>query len=234
MLVERIRRRKSLLYLQQGGSIDNEEDNSFDCESGDIRVSSNTDLDAMLALEEVELLEIAVPPILSIESANDNNCTETTGLQSIQDHVKQIIDAFVSIKEKVYGIIRKILSDLVTIIKRSAKNAREWAVDDDVGQLVSSGLFVVGFFVFVAAFAAWNIELLSGGKSKWSGPKNGVTVPVVKGLPTTSSSSESPVVIRFQKPKWKAPKIQTSYHNDKVSNSKDEVTEILGSESFRR
>jgi len=225
-LVERTRWRKSLLYLQQDESIGDEENIPMDGSRGDIR----NGLDTLVTLEEVETLEIAVPSV-SIESANRNN-----RIESHPDPVEQIIDAFVSIKEKVYGTIRQILSDLVTIIKRSAKNARDWAVDDDVGQLVSSGLLLVGFFVFVAAFAAWNIELLSGGKSKWSGPKNGVTIPVVKGLPTTASYSEveSPVVVRFQKPKWKAPKIQASYSNDKVSNSKEDVTEILGSESLTR
>jgi len=212
------------LYLQQECGIENPGNNPIDSEIGaDLRGSE------MAKFEEVEALEVTLStlPIESTSEIIDNaldfesNNTETTEIiqPSLPDSVAQIIDAFVTIKEKVYGIIRQILSDLVTIIQRSAKKARDWAVEDDVGQLVSSGLAIVGFYILVAAFAAWNIELLSGGKSKWSGPKNGVTVPVVRGLPNTSEVEST---IRFQKPKWKAPKIQTSY-----SNPKEEMTETL-------
>lgn len=131
--------------------------------------------------------------------------------------MEQMIDTFVSIKEQAYKFIRKILSDLVTIIKRSATKARDWAVEDDVGQLVSSALFIIGFYAGVAAFAAWNIEVLSGGKSKWAMPQNGITVPVVK-------TPESPSTeISFQKPKWKVPKIQTSYTTTGDTSDTDSI-----------
>ena len=50
-------------------------------------------------------------------------------------------------------------------------------------------------------------------------PENGVRVPVIRGVPATQTTSElgkiqSPTVVRFQKPKWKALKIQTSYSKD--------------------
>lgn len=148
---------------------------------------------------------------LPITCEEDN----TTELEvTSKDPIAQMVDNFISAKEVAYTFIRKILSDLITIIRRSATKARDWAVEDDIGQLVSSGLFLVGFFALVAAFAAWNIEVLSGGKSKWSGPQSGITVPMVK-------TPKSPSEISFQKPKWKAPKIQTSYSTIDETKNED-------------
>lgn len=220
--------------MQQGGGIDDFGNMPSDSKSGaDLRGSDKNSLDEMAKFDEADApnvmlstfsIESTAERIYDTQDFGSNNTETTETLQQLPNSVAQIIDTFVTIKEKVYGIIRQILSDLVTIIKRSAKKARDWVVEDDVGQLLSSVLAIVGFYILVAAFAAWNIELLSGGKSKWSGPK--ITVPVVKGLPKTS---EVEGTIRFQKPKWKAPKIQTSY-----SNSKDELTELSESKSFTR
>jgi hypothetical protein len=224
------RRRSGFHHCQQCQCAKNDNDNdggdniAIGCTDGDdIRENSKYRLDTVPALD-TGLDEIDAFYISTISSTRDNdnknNNAATTVSQSApySTTVARIIEALVSIKEKVYGIVRKLFSDLVTIIKRSATKARDWAMEDDIGQLVSSSLALIGFFAFVAAFAAWNIEVLSGGKSKWSGPKNGVTIPVVRGLPdvvtfTTTTGGrgeiESPVVVRFQKPKWKAPKIQT-------------------------
>ena len=142
---------------------------------------------------------------IELSSTDEEGNTTEPRITPSKDPMEQMIDAFVSIKEQAYQFIRKIFSDLITIIKRSATKARDWAVEDDVGQLVSSALFIIGFYAGVAAFAAWNIEVLSGGKSKWAMPQNGITMPVVK-------TPESPSTeISFQKPKWTVPKIQTSY-----------------------
>lgn len=123
------------------------------------------------------------------------------------DSIAQILDAIVALKEKTYAIIRQILADIVTIVERSVAKARDWAVEDEAGQLITSALALVGFFALVAAFAAWNISVLSGGRSVWAGPQNGITVPAVR-LPPDVAATTS---VKFQKPRWKAPEIRTSY-----------------------
>ena len=243
-----------MLHLQQGQSngFDKGDDSPIDYKSGDIRGSSNisnnnnnTILDTIPSPETIKESKFTKASMI-IDDVNGtirNNCTRDDNTsnvtetiespQSFPDSVEQMMDAFVAIKEKAYGFIRRILSDLVTIIKRSATKARDWAVEDDTGQLVSSSLALVGFFALVAAFAAWNIEVLSGGKSKWLGPQNGVTVPVLKGLP---AATEAPVaVVKIQKPKWKTPKIQTSYTtSDSVSNLLEKNDELLDNEVSAR
>jgi hypothetical protein len=267
-----IRRRSSRRWQQfQCAKNDNDIDNdidigdgdtiAIDCTDGDpiIResnISSNYHLDTVPALDavldETDALNdnSTIRSIRDCDSKNNNAATTTTTTTTTTD-IARIIEAFVSIKEKVYGIIRQAFSDLVTILKRSATKARDWAVEDDVGQLVSSSLALIGFFACVAAFAVWNIQVLSGGKSKWSGPKNGITVPVVRGLPDVNTmtatiaggrgDTESPVVVKFQKPKWKAPRIQTSYSNgnanDNNINNIDRAAEdgnIIGNEAPTR
>jgi len=135
---------------------------------------------------------------------------------SMPSSVQQILEILVAFKEKVYGRIRSIFRDLVTLISRSAQKAQTWAVEDETGQLVSSSLALVAFFAAVAAFAAWNIQVLSGGKSQWKAP--GVTVPVVRGLPNESTMIQS-TTVRFQKPQWRAPKLQTSYGSSSSSET---------------
>jgi len=137
---------------------------------------------------------------------------------SMPSSVQQILEILVAFKEKVYARIRSIFRDLVTLISRSAQKAQTWAIEDETGQLVSSSLALVAFFAAVAAFAAWNIQVLSGGKSQWKAP--GVTVPVVRGLPNESTMIQS-TTVRFQKPQWRAPKLQTSYGS---SSSSSETT----------
>ena len=144
--------------------------------------------------------------------------TEIDTAASMTGSFQQILEILVAFKEKVYGRIRSIFRDLVTLISRSAQKAQTWAVEDETGQLVSSSLALVAFFAAVAAFAAWNIQVLSGGKSQWKAP--GVTVPVVRGLPNESTMIQS-TTIRFQKPQWRAPKLQTSYGS---SSSSSETT----------
>lgn len=111
-------------------------------------------------------------------------------------------------EEQLYARIRQLFSKIVTIIQRGTQKTEAWVRDDEVGKLVSSAVALITFFAAVAAFAVWNIELLGG--KKWSGPSQGVTTPTVR-LPPQSSSSAG---IQFQKPKWKAPKITTSYYEE--------------------
>ena len=148
-----------------------------------------------------------------------NAAAEGDGMEQIiiesSDIVNRDEDAFVivrvwnllmEIKEKCYARIRKVFSDLFTVIQRSTQKTQAWIRDDAVGQLVSSALALIAFFAAVAAFAVWNIEVLGG--KKFAAPTQ-VIIPNVQ-LPESSSVPKS---VQFQKPKWQAPKITTSYSN---------------------
>mmetsp|Transcript_37743 Transcript_37743/g.76347 ORF Transcript_37743/g.76347 Transcript_37743/m.76347 type:complete len:243 (+) Transcript_37743:116-844(+) len=123
----------------------------------------------------------------------------------------------VSRKEDLYASIRQVFSAIVTIIKRSTEKTNAWVRDDAMGQLISSSLALLVFFAAVAAFAAWNIQVLGG--KKWSGPTE-VTVPVVRVSNSPSSK------IQFQKPKWKAPRITSSYGNVLVESTESSVVGV--------
>lgn len=120
--------------------------------------------------------------------------------------ITHLWNSLIALKEELYARIRQLLSKIVTIIQRSTQKTEAWVRDDEVGKLVSSALALITFFAAVAAFAVWNIELLGG--KQWSGPTQ-VTMPTVR-IPESSKTSSSGG-IQFQKPKWKAPKITTSY-----------------------
>mmetsp|Transcript_42337 Transcript_42337/g.45956 ORF Transcript_42337/g.45956 Transcript_42337/m.45956 type:complete len:254 (+) Transcript_42337:106-867(+) len=143
---------------------------------------------------------------------NNNSTTTTTTTMTVTIALlTQFRNEFVSLKEKVYRIIRQLFRDLFILISRSVKKGQDWDIDN--GQLVSSSLILIVFFAAVAAFAAWNIEVLSGGKSQWKAPTNGITVPVIRGvrLPSDDYATTKKNSITIQKPNWKIPKIQTSY-----------------------
>ena len=156
---------------------------------------------------------------------DDNKIATTTSALDDENNVRKngdttqsLFDVFVSFKESIYAKIRQVLSDIITIIKRSVQKTDAWVRDDAVGQLVASALSLIFFFAGVAAFAAWNIEVLGG--KKWSGPSQ-VTVPTVKVPPAASSTSSG---VTFQKPKWNFPGIQTSYSNN--AEKKTSINEI--------
>lgn len=154
------------------------------------------------------------------DTCSDENTKATTGNDDdddnrnesarIRDLLLSVKAHFLSLKKQLYARITQLLLDLVTLIKRSVKKSEAWVRDDAVGQLVSSALALVVFFAAVAAFAVWNIEVLGG--KKWSGPKK-VTIPVVR-VPDSSTSYSYNNSVKFQQPKWKAPKLQTSYNNN--------------------
>ena len=120
-----------------------------------------------------------------------------------------LLHKLASIKEAVYTQIRQILSHLIAILTRSLKETKTWVQEDSVGQLVASAAALIAFYAAVAAFAVWNISLLSGSKSQFAMPTQ-VTAPRVK-LPNPQPSS-----IHFQTPQWKAPKFTTHYSNSQV------------------
>jgi len=130
-----------------------------------------------------------------------------TGENSSKEHLSifvPLIDSFLSIRKELYTRIRVALTGLITIITRSLTKTNDWVRDDAAGQLVSSALALVTFFIGVALFAAWNIQILGG--KKWSGPAE-VIVPTVR-IPTSTVVEGG---IKVQKANWKRPTIQTSY-----------------------
>ena len=128
--------------------------------------------------------------------------------------LQRVLELLLSLKQQLYSEIRRVFAALVTIITRSTQKAEAWIRDDAVGQLLSSALGLVLFFAGVAAFAAWNIEVLGG--KKWAGPAE-VTVPVVR-LPDASATAAGGG-IRIQKAQWKAPVIRASYRETASENS---------------
>lgn len=137
---------------------------------------------------------------------NENIETE----EGISSEIHRLLELLISLKEKLYKKIRRVLRALVTIITRSTQKTEAWIRDDVVGQLVSSALALVLFFVGVAAFAAWNIELLGG--KKWAGPAE-VTIPVVRVLESSTMSANGDGGIKIRKAQWEVPKIRTSYND---------------------
>jgi len=115
-----------------------------------------------------------------------------------------VIDLFASLKKRLYAQIRDVLTGIISIITRSLTKTEDWVRDDATGQLVSSALALVSFFLAVALFAAWNIQVLGG--KKWSGPAE-VIVPTVR-VPTSTFVEGG---IKVKKAEWKRPTIQTSY-----------------------
>mmetsp|Transcript_3659 Transcript_3659/g.4164 ORF Transcript_3659/g.4164 Transcript_3659/m.4164 type:complete len:236 (-) Transcript_3659:315-1022(-) len=115
-----------------------------------------------------------------------------------------LINSFLSIRKELYARIRDVLTNLITIITRSLTKTTNWVRDDAAGQLVSSALGLVTFFIAVGLFAAWNIQILGG--KKWSGPAE-VIVPTIR-VPTSTVVEGG---IKVQRANWKRPIIQTSY-----------------------
>mmetsp|Transcript_32280 Transcript_32280/g.63924 ORF Transcript_32280/g.63924 Transcript_32280/m.63924 type:complete len:238 (+) Transcript_32280:93-806(+) len=113
------------------------------------------------------------------------------------ESVVSLWEAIVSFKEEeVYARIRRAWDGLVSLVSRSVKASGAWVRDDGAGQLAFLFFANFAFLAAVAAFAAWNVELLGG--RKWSGPDTGIVVPKVI-VPAGSSS------VKFQKPVWKFP-----------------------------
>lgn len=117
-----------------------------------------------------------------------------------------IIDSLLSLKKELYAKLRDVLTRFINIITRSLTKTENWVRNDATGQLISSALALVTFFIGVALFAAWNIQLLGG--KKWSGPTE-VIVPTIRA--PTSTVIEGGGSIKVQRAKWKRPIIQTSY-----------------------
>ena len=185
-------------------SNDNNNDNNNSGRGGDNGDNDDRSVSVLPGSDRVERGE-----------ASEDDGEEETALPSVE----RVVATFLELKERAYGIVRRAFADLVEIIRRSATKARDWASEDDddsgVRRLLLESLGLIGFFAGVAAFAAWNIQILSGGKSRWSGPAGGVTVPVVR-VPAATPGGASPpttatTTVKFQKPVWKAPRIRTSY-----------------------
>uniref|UniRef100_A0A7S4R704 Uncharacterized protein n=1 Tax=Ditylum brightwellii TaxID=49249 RepID=A0A7S4R704_9STRA len=143
----------------------------------------------------------------SLSSAGEQ--TSNTNTENEQALLLQVWNTLLNTKEELYQKIRQLFIDLYTIIQRSTRKGGAWIRQDETGQLVSSALALVAFYAVVATFAVWSIEMMGG--KKFSGPTQGVTVPTLVLPDTSSSSGGAKGSIQFQKPKWKVPKITTSY-----------------------
>jgi len=158
---------------------------------------TTADPDLVLLTEDTE--EASDTTIVPASHSEESSSNENLNLLFVP-----LINSFLSIRKELYARIRDVLTNLITIITRSLTKTNDWVRDDATGQLVSSALGLVTFFIAVGLFAAWNIQILGG--KKWSGPAE-VIVPTIR-VPTSTVVDGG---IKVQKAKWRRPTIQTSY-----------------------
>ena len=106
-----------------------------------------------------------------------------------------------AVRLDIYARAREVWAELVAFITERLSRARVWLEEDSAGSIWFLAFVNVSFLAAVAAFAAWNIEVLGG--KKWSGPKT-IVQPVLKGAAPATK-------VVFRRPEWNFPGIKTSY-----------------------
>ena len=109
-----------------------------------------------------------------------------------------------------YARVRAVWTRLVSSITEQLSRGRVWLEEEAMGSIWFLAFLNFSFLAGVAAFAAWNIEVLGG--KKWSAPP--IVTPEVRAAPTAKK-------VVFRKPQWRFPtSVRGTYSEDLSSPSK--------------
>lgn len=158
-------------------------------------------IDRDSALEEKEEEEAEISPM---------NYSDTEDGDTEKNFTALPMEGIDAVRLDFYARVRAVWTRLVSSITEQLSRGRVWLEEEAMGSIWFLAFLNFSFLAGVAAFAAWNIEVLGG--KKWSAPP--IVTPEVRAAPTAKK-------VVFRKPQWRFPtSVRGTYSEDLSSPSK--------------